>query len=63
VYTYTNVIKACALTRSEAEKEEAFRIAFSVFKQMTMEGIKPNEVTYVFLLNVCRFLIPVRERE
>jgi hypothetical protein len=36
---------------------------FSVFKQMTMEGIKPNEVTYVFFLNVCRFLIPARERE
>ena len=63
VHTFNTVINACAWTKCEADKKEAFRIAFSSFKQMiSLEGIKPTEVTYICLLNTIHYLVPLKDK-
>ena len=62
--TYTTVLKACAFTRHEDERDEARALAFRVFKELTTQkGMHPNGYTYTMLLSVCDNLLPKDDEE
>lgn len=62
--TYTTVLKACAFTRYDDERDEARAIAFRVFKELTTQkGMHPNGYTYTMLLSVCDNLLPKDDEE
>jgi len=62
---YTAVINSCATTYGDqAEKEEAFKIAYSTFKEMSeSEHISPNHVTYSTFLRAISKLMPEGEKK
>ena len=62
-FAFTAVINACATTYGEhAEKQEAFRIAYGIFKEMSQsEDISPNHVTYSTFLRAISKLVPSGE--
>ena len=64
-YAFTAVINSCATTFGEhAEKQEAFRIAYDVFKEMSeSEDIKPNHVTYSTFLKAISKLVTSGEKK
>lgn len=64
-FSYTAVINACATTYGEqGEKQEAFRIAYSVFKEMSeSEDLSPNHVTYSTFLRAIAKLMPDGEKK
>ncbi|KAL7553715.1 hypothetical protein ACHAWF_017036 [Thalassiosira exigua] len=63
-FSYTAVINACATTYGEyGEKQDAFRIAYSVFKEMSeSESLMPNHVTYSSFLRAISKLMPHGEK-
>ena len=64
-FAFTAVINACATTYGEhAEKQEAFRIAYGIFKEMSeLEDISPNHVTYSTFLRAISKLVPSGEKK
>lgn len=66
-FSYTAVINACATTYGEqGEKQEAFRIAYSVFKEISEgegEDLSPNHVTYSTFFRAISKLMPNGEKK
>jgi len=64
-FSYTAVINACATTYGEqGEKQEAFRIAYNAFKEMSeSENLHPNHVTYSTFLRAISKLMPKGEKK
>ena len=62
---YTSVINACATTYGEdLEKEEAFKIAYSTFKELSETNhASPNHVTYSTFLRAISKLMPEGEKK
>ncbi|KAL7542284.1 hypothetical protein ACHAXR_013211 [Thalassiosira sp. AJA248-18] len=65
VFAYTACINACATTYGEqGEKQEAFRIAYSLFKEMTeSDDLSPNHVSYSTFLRAISKLMPDGEKK
>eukprot|EP00986_Skeletonema_menzelii_P016391 scaffold14433_cov156-Skeletonema_menzelii.AAC.2 len=62
---YTAVINACATTYGDQlEKEEAFKIAYSIFKELSESNhASPNHVTYSTFLRAISKLMPEGEKK
>jgi hypothetical protein len=61
---YNAVLSACAFTRHEEDREEAFRIAFRLFNEMSSrKSFHPDNYTYTILLSVCEYLLPKEQVE
>lgn len=63
--TYTAVINSCATTYGdELEKEEALKIAYSTFKELSESDVSaPNHVTYSTFLRAISKLMPEGEKK
>ena len=63
-FSYTAVINACATTYGEyGEKQEAFRIGYRVFKEMSESELSPNSVSYSTFLRAISKLMPDGEKK
>jgi hypothetical protein len=62
---YTAVLNSCATTYGDQlEKEEAFKIAYSTFKELSeSKHISPNHVTYSTFLRAISKLVPEGEKK
>jgi len=64
-FSYTAVINACATTYGDQdEKQDAFRIAYSTFKEMSeSDDLSPNHVTYSTFFRAISKLMPNGEKK
>ncbi|KAL3784893.1 hypothetical protein HJC23_012496 [Cyclotella cryptica] len=64
IVSYTSCLNACATTcGNQEEEQEAFRIAYSLFKELSDDGsIRPNHITYLTFFRAIAKLIPHSEK-
>lgn len=59
VYSFTSVLSSCAsLNGTRKERQHAFEIAETTYKEMIESGIEPNHVSYGTMLKSCARLLP-----
>jgi len=63
-FSYTAVINSCATTYNEEEKQDAFKIAYRCFKELSeAEHLHPNHVTYSTFMRAIGKLMPDGEKK